>query len=134
MQDPVHEIRSVISSITEPREAAVILANVDKYFTATASIIHPMFNSPKQAGREGLKAAYKMLRVLTINNKMEYHVVAFDNVVVRSVGETRAAPHQNRPDVTLSLCPGLARAWSTALGLSIAPSICSCVEHPFPRR
>ncbi len=40
-----------------------------------------MLNSPAKAGREGLKAADKMLRVLTINNKITFHAVAFDKVV-----------------------------------------------------
>lgn len=91
MQDPVRELRHVISSIVEPRESAEIQANIDRYFTPSANIIHPMFNSPKEAGREGLKAGYKMLRVLTINNKMIYHAVAFDHVVTRKGLEHQVA-------------------------------------------
>lgn len=33
-----------------------------------------MLNSPAGAGRDGVKAAYKMLRVLTIGNKIDFHV------------------------------------------------------------
>jgi hypothetical protein len=62
MEDPQFDLRNVVRSITEPRSAETLLSNVDRYFTEDAVIIHPMLNSPAAAGREGVKAAYKMLR------------------------------------------------------------------------
>ncbi|ORY90637.1 hypothetical protein BCR35DRAFT_274577 [Leucosporidium creatinivorum] len=81
MEDPQFDIRNVVRSITEPREADQLLANVDRYFTSDAVIVHPMLNSPSASGRAGVKAAYKMLRVLTIGNKVDFHVVALDRIV-----------------------------------------------------
>lgn len=62
MEDPQFDLRNVVRSITEPRLAEELLANVEKYFTEDAVIVHPMLNSPPASGREGVKAAYKMLR------------------------------------------------------------------------
>jgi len=57
-----------------------MLAAVDKYFTADATLVYPLLNSPKGSGREGVKSAYKMLRVLTYGNKINFDVVAFDRI------------------------------------------------------
>lgn len=80
MDDPVKEIKDVVRSITEPYEAGVIVANIDKYFTRDAQIFHPFINQPygKDNGREDLKGIYKMLRVQTINNKIDFHAVMFN--------------------------------------------------------
>lgn len=67
----------------EEPEAALMLKNVQQYFTSNAIIVHPMLNSPPSAGREGVAASYRMLRCLTIGNKIEFHACAFDRVVVR---------------------------------------------------
>lgn len=83
MQNYEQEIRHVVKSITEPRDADEMLAGVDKYFTTDAQIIHPMLNSPAESGRDGVKSAYKMLRVLTIGNKIDFHAVAFEKPVTR---------------------------------------------------
>lgn len=42
MEDPQFDLRTVVRSITEPREASELLANVDRYFTSDAMIVHPM--------------------------------------------------------------------------------------------
>ncbi|KAK4702535.1 hypothetical protein P7C70_g3687, partial [Phenoliferia sp. Uapishka_3] len=72
-----------VRALTEPRDARVILKAVDKYFSEDAVIVHPMLNSPANSGKEGVKAAYKMLRVLTLNNKITFHGVGFDRIVMR---------------------------------------------------
>ncbi|KAM0792811.1 hypothetical protein ACM66B_002577 [Microbotryomycetes sp. NB124-2] len=91
MENPSLDLRGVVKSITEPRSADVILANVDKYFTKDAVIVHPLLNSVPRLGRDGLKSAYKMLRTLTIGNKIEFHAVAFDRVIVRHGKEKQVA-------------------------------------------
>lgn len=80
MNNPQEELKTVIRSITEPKLGSEILLNVSKYFTSDARIIHPMLNSPSRAGKEGVLAAYKMLRVLTVNNKITFHTVAIGEV------------------------------------------------------
>lgn len=91
MENPSLDIRGVIKSITEPRSADVILANVDKYFAKDAVLVHPMLNSVPNLGREGVKSAYKMLRTLTLGNRIEFHAVGFDRVVVRHGREHQTA-------------------------------------------
>ncbi|SGY68853.1 BQ5605_C004g02924 [Microbotryum silenes-dioicae] len=90
MENPASEIRNVVRKITEPRESAKILASVDRYFSDDSVIVHPMLNSPRAQGKHGVKAAYRMLRALTLNNKIEYHAVAFEDVTKSKGGETRA--------------------------------------------
>lgn len=80
MNNPQEELKTVIRSITEPKSSREILVNVSKYFTDDARIIHPMLNSPARAGKEGVLAAYKMLRVFTVNNKLTFHTVSFGEV------------------------------------------------------
>lgn len=62
MEDPQNEIREVVRSLCEPRDAKVMLQNVERYFAPEARIIHPMFNSPASSGIDGVKSGYKMLR------------------------------------------------------------------------
>jgi hypothetical protein len=62
MEDPVQDIRRVVRALCEPRHATKMLEAVDTYFSPDAIIVHPMLNSPASQGREGVKAAYKMLR------------------------------------------------------------------------
>lgn len=57
-----------------------MLNAVEKYFTQDATLVYPLLNSPKGSGREGVKSAYKMLRVLTYGNKINFDVVAFDRI------------------------------------------------------
>lgn len=89
MDNPVNDIRRVVSELCEPDDAREMVAAVDKYFTDDARFIcalrngffadrsaaggggaakrvsncaDPLLNSPKGSGKEGIKAAYKMLR------------------------------------------------------------------------
>lgn len=90
MDNPVNDIRRVVSELCEPDDAREMVAAVDKYFTDDARFIcafphhglllacarrerrvqhsltgnsaDPLLNSPKGSGKEGVKAAYKMLR------------------------------------------------------------------------
>ncbi|KAH9810976.1 hypothetical protein DFH28DRAFT_1063814 [Melampsora americana] len=79
MDNPIAEIKDVVRSITEPYEASTIAKNVEKYFTRDAYILHPAFNQPHTSnGRDDLVGIYKMLRVLTIDNKIEFHAVMFN--------------------------------------------------------
>lgn len=80
MDDPVKQIEDVVRSITEPYEAKVITDNVEKYFTRDAQLLYPFLNQPysKDNGREDLKGFYKLLRVQTIDNKIEFHAVMFN--------------------------------------------------------
>ncbi|KAH9808889.1 hypothetical protein DFH28DRAFT_1134648 [Melampsora americana] len=89
MDDPVKEIEDVVRSVTEPYEASVIAANIDKYFTRDAQIFHPFINQPysKENGREDLKGIYKMLRVQTIDNKIDFHAVMFNEDKTRGTIE-----------------------------------------------
>jgi len=84
MENPVAEIRDVVRSITEPYEATEIAKNVEKYFTNDAYIIHPILNQPQTSNsREDLIGIYKMLRVTTVNNKIEFHSVMFNEDMTR---------------------------------------------------
>lgn len=79
MDNPVAEIRDVVRSITEPYEASIIASNVRKYFTTDATIEHPVLNQPASVnGRDDLEGIYKMLRVMTVNNKIDFHAVMFN--------------------------------------------------------
>ncbi|GAA5925064.1 uncharacterized protein JCM15063_005803 [Sporobolomyces koalae] len=80
MQNPSTEIRQVVKQLVCSERSVDMLAAVDAYFTPDAVIVYPLFNSPKGAGIEGVKAAYKMLRVLTYGNKIDFNVVAFDRI------------------------------------------------------
>ncbi|GAA5932844.1 hypothetical protein JCM10213_009223 [Rhodosporidiobolus nylandii] len=82
MDSPQQEIRRVVRELCESPNANEILAAVDKYFAPDAQIIYPLFNSPKASGIEGVKAGYKMLRVLTYGQKVEFHAVGFDRIHV----------------------------------------------------
>lgn len=80
MDDPVAQIEDVVRSITEPYAASVIATNVEKYFTEDAFIWHPILNQSKaRNSREHLKGIYKMLRVTTIKNKIEFRAVMFNS-------------------------------------------------------
>lgn len=105
MEDPQLDIRNVVRNLTEPRDAEVMLATVDKYFSPNAVIIHPMLNSPKEHGREGVKAAYKMLRVLTIGNKIDFHCCGWDRVVVRKGVEHQVGLLDLTESLTLRFLP-----------------------------
>ncbi|PLW39356.1 hypothetical protein PCANC_02102 [Puccinia coronata f. sp. avenae] len=78
MENPRTEIEDVVRSITEPQDAETVLANVDKYFTEDAYLLHPLVNQPEFArGRENLKAIYFMFRKGTFENKIHFHAVMF---------------------------------------------------------
>ncbi|POY70739.1 hypothetical protein BMF94_6149 [Rhodotorula taiwanensis] len=78
MEDPQREVPRVVRELCEPFDANVMLANVDKYFAEDAVFVYPLLNSPPELGREGVKAAYKMLRVLSYGQRFTFHAVAFD--------------------------------------------------------
>ncbi|KNZ50706.1 hypothetical protein VP01_427g7 [Puccinia sorghi] len=78
MEDPRAEIQDVVRSITEPQDAEIILANIDKYFTEDAYLLHPLVNQPEFArGRDNLKALYYIFRKGTHGNKIIFHAVMF---------------------------------------------------------
>lgn len=79
MDDPVAEIRDVVRSLTEPYKASTLAENVDKYFTHDAILQHPFMVTPKGPNsREGVKGIYKILRVNSINQRIEFHAVMFN--------------------------------------------------------
>ncbi|KAG0141080.1 hypothetical protein CROQUDRAFT_664311 [Cronartium quercuum f. sp. fusiforme G11] len=79
MEDPVKELAEVVRSITEPYEASVLAKNVDKYFSDNAILLHPFLNQPNRLrSKENIKGIYKIFRVFTINNKIDFHAVMFN--------------------------------------------------------
>ncbi|KAI5479696.1 hypothetical protein MNV49_002955 [Pseudohyphozyma bogoriensis] len=85
MEDPAFQIRTVVKQLVEPVGYGDMCQAVDRYFHPKATIVHPMLNSPQQLGREGVKAAYRMLRVLTYDNKMEFRTVGVDRADTTTV-------------------------------------------------
>ncbi|KNZ64268.1 hypothetical protein VP01_1049g3 [Puccinia sorghi] len=99
MDDPVKEVShlvftstlpEVVRKITEPYAATEIVRNVDKYFTDDAYLLYPLINQPHtKNGKARLMGIYKLMlkdglmdqeasgRVLTINNRIEFHAVMF---------------------------------------------------------
>ncbi|GAA5841432.1 hypothetical protein JCM9279_000652 [Rhodotorula babjevae] len=82
MDNPTTDIRRAVLECTMPSDANEMLAAVDKYFTDDAVFIYPLLNSPPAAGRDGVKAAYKMLRVLSYGQRFDFHSVAADRIYV----------------------------------------------------
>ncbi|GAA5982559.1 hypothetical protein JCM11641_002582 [Rhodosporidiobolus odoratus] len=82
MNSPQQDIRRVVRELCEPSNANEMLQAVDQYFSPDSQIIYPLFNSPKASGIEGVKAAYKMLRVLTYGNSVDFHAIGFDRIYV----------------------------------------------------
>ncbi|KAG0147758.1 hypothetical protein CROQUDRAFT_106261 [Cronartium quercuum f. sp. fusiforme G11] len=79
MDNPVVEIRDVVRSVTEPLKASTLAANVEKYFTHDATLQHPMVVVSKSPNsREAVKGMYKLLRLQTINQNIEFHAVMFN--------------------------------------------------------
>ncbi|GAA5979359.1 hypothetical protein JCM10908_002894 [Rhodotorula pacifica] len=78
MDDPAKDVPRVVRELCEPVDANEMTAAVDKYFAEDAVFVYPLFNSPPEVGREGVRAAYKMLRVLSYGQKFDFHAVAFD--------------------------------------------------------
>ncbi|GAA6049461.1 hypothetical protein JCM3770_007351 [Rhodotorula araucariae] len=87
MDNPITDIRRVVSELCEPSDSK--LAAVEKYFTDDAVFVNPLFNSPQAAGREGVKAAYKMLRVLSYGQRFDFHAVGFDRITTDGTGTER---------------------------------------------
>ncbi|GAA5856825.1 hypothetical protein JCM3766R1_004392 [Sporobolomyces carnicolor] len=86
MQSPQNEIRRVVRELVESERSVDILAAVDRYFARDAQIVYPLLNSPRSAGVEGVKAAYKMLRVLTYDNSIDFNATCWDRIrVVKGV-------------------------------------------------
>ncbi|PLW55511.1 hypothetical protein PCANC_02092 [Puccinia coronata f. sp. avenae] len=78
MENPRIEIQDVVRSITEPQDPVTVLANIDKYFTEDAYILHPLVNQPEFArGRDNLKAMYFLYRKGSFDNKIHFHAVMF---------------------------------------------------------
>ncbi|EGG07052.1 uncharacterized protein MELLADRAFT_116341 [Melampsora larici-populina 98AG31] len=75
MDNPVAEVEEVIRSVTEPYPASVLAANVEKYFTEDAVLRHPFLVAK---GREAIKGIYKIVRVQTVNQKIDFHAVMFN--------------------------------------------------------
>ncbi|KAH9472814.1 hypothetical protein Pst134EA_003416 [Puccinia striiformis f. sp. tritici] len=72
------KLPEVVRMITEPYEATEIVRNVNKYFTEDAYLLYPMVNQPyTKQGKTKLIGLYKLFRVLTINNQIEFHAVMF---------------------------------------------------------
>ncbi|GAA5982631.1 hypothetical protein JCM5350_002127 [Sporobolomyces pararoseus] len=90
MQSPQNEIRGVVRALVESEKSVDMLAAVDKYFTQDAQIVYPLLNSPRASGIEGVKSAYKMLRVLTYGNSIEFNVVAWDRIKSTKGVETQS--------------------------------------------
>ncbi|GAA5901894.1 uncharacterized protein JCM6883_000429 [Sporobolomyces salmoneus] len=86
MQSPQNEIRRVVRELVESEKSTDMLAAVEKYFAPDAEIVYPLLNSPRSSGREGVKACYKMLRVLTYGNKVEFNATCWDRIrIVKGV-------------------------------------------------
>jgi len=78
MENPRAEIQDVVRSITEPQDAETVLANIDKYFTEDAYLLHPVVNQPEfSRGRDNLKALYYIFRKISYGNKIIFHAVMF---------------------------------------------------------
>ncbi|KAH9820083.1 hypothetical protein DFH28DRAFT_1079945 [Melampsora americana] len=75
MDNPVAEVEDVIRSVTEPYRASTLAANVEKYFAEDAVLHHPFL---VVKGREAIKGIYKILRVQTVDQKIEFHAVMFN--------------------------------------------------------
>eukprot|EP00918_Siedleckia_nematoides_P069529 GHVU01151619.1.p1 GENE.GHVU01151619.1~~GHVU01151619.1.p1 ORF type:complete len:177 (-),score=13.99 GHVU01151619.1:271-801(-) len=79
MDDPVAEIRDVVRGLTEPYEAKTIAVNVEKYFTENAVLKHPFVCVASASNsRDAIKGIYKILRVNSVNQKIEFHAVTFN--------------------------------------------------------
>ncbi|GAA5885152.1 hypothetical protein JCM3774_006327 [Rhodotorula dairenensis] len=78
MDDPAKDVPRVVRELCEPVDANEMTAAVDKYFADDAVFVYPLLNSPPEVGRAGVKAAYKMLRVLSYGQSFDFHAVAFD--------------------------------------------------------
>jgi len=79
MDDPVAEIRDVIRALTEPYKATTLAENVEKFFTKDAILQHPFLTiSQDQNSREAIKGVYKILRVNSLDQKIQFHAVMFN--------------------------------------------------------
>ncbi|KPV76911.1 uncharacterized protein RHOBADRAFT_66100 [Rhodotorula graminis WP1] len=82
MDNPVTDIRRAVLECAAQEDANDMLQAVDKYFDEQAIFVYPLLNSPPAAGRDGVKAAYKMLRVLSYGQRFDFHSVASDRIYV----------------------------------------------------
>ncbi|TNY23386.1 hypothetical protein DMC30DRAFT_414255 [Rhodotorula diobovata] len=89
MDNPATDVRRVVRELCCPEDANEMLAAVDKYFTEDATFVYPLLNTPPAAGRDGVKAAYKMLRVLSYGQRFDFHAVAFDRITSDNKGVER---------------------------------------------
>ncbi|KAA1102527.1 hypothetical protein PGTUg99_008508 [Puccinia graminis f. sp. tritici] len=79
MDDPVNQIKGVIRSLIEPYRHAVVGENVSKYFTPDATISNPLWIHTKLSKSDiHVKSIYEILRLFSINNRVEFQGVMFD--------------------------------------------------------
>jgi len=79
MDDPVAEIRDVIRGVTEPYEASTLAANVEKFYTKDAVFQHPFLTVARSpSSRDAIKGIYKILRIISLNQKIQFHAVMFN--------------------------------------------------------
>lgn len=83
MQDPVNEIKGVIRSVVEPYQQSIVAENVAKYFTPDATISNPFLNQSKRSRAKKtremhVRSVYEVLRLFSINNRVEFNSVMFD--------------------------------------------------------
>ncbi|EGG12733.1 uncharacterized protein MELLADRAFT_70466 [Melampsora larici-populina 98AG31] len=79
MEDPVKEIRDVVRGVTEPYAASEIAKNIEKYYTTDAIIQHlvgELARGPNS--RDQLVGLYKIFRMFTIDQKIWFHSVMFN--------------------------------------------------------
>ncbi|KAH9819224.1 hypothetical protein DFH28DRAFT_68411 [Melampsora americana] len=79
MDDPVKEIRDVVRGLTEPDAATEIAKNIEKFFTKDAIIQHPVVELARGPNsRDHLIGLYKIFRMFTIDQKILFHSVMFN--------------------------------------------------------
>jgi len=99
MDDPVKQVRDVVRGVTEPYAAAEIADNIEKYYEVDAGIEHPVLSLPRgKNSRDHLKGIYKLFRVNTINQKIWFHSVMFNEDLTRcSIDLTEDLYFRNNP-------------------------------------
>ncbi|OAV94949.1 hypothetical protein PTTG_06686 [Puccinia triticina 1-1 BBBD Race 1] len=76
MDNPIEELADVVRSVTEVEHTSEVFANIDRYFTEDAQLIYFNLSSIySRNGRQNLKAAYQVSRVLGFGIKIDIHEV-----------------------------------------------------------
>ncbi|KWU41469.1 hypothetical protein RHOSPDRAFT_37006 [Rhodotorula sp. JG-1b] len=81
MEYPAGDIGRVLRELCQSNTKAVEHA-VDKYFTDDAQLVAPLFTTPKQVGKEAVKAAYRVRQVLLHDTGLEVQCAGFDRAKV----------------------------------------------------